>query len=255
MFFFFLPFRNYTKRKTAFRRKLWRKWYFWYARAMIWFFKKRYFSYQDSEHSTFYLSPTNESTNRLKELEENTESIYLNSWLFRNPVGINKYRKEIQAYFSPRKNIETFVSLQVEKWRKQNKTLIGVHIRQGDYLTWRKGAYYIEQARVREIIDEYLSFFKKNKDEILFVITSDGTVDEKLFYGLSFVVSKSNAVTDLFLLSSTDTIIGSDSTFGAFASYYGNLPFIVMQKNAMDWEYYQDKKEYFENKHCTVVHY
>jgi len=56
------------------------------------------------------------------------------------------------------------------------------------------------------------------------------------------------------LLAATDIIIGSDSTFGAFASYYGNLPFIVFEKK-IDWNYYKDKKYFFENKKCTTVHF
>jgi hypothetical protein len=254
-FFFFAPFTNYTKRKTAFRRKVWRKLYFWYVRISFYFSEKHFFSYKNSENKPYYLSPTEKSFGKLQEMETKNEDIYLDSWLFRNPVGIEKYRKEITGYFKPRKDIEILVSSLVKEWRAQHKTLIGVHIRQGDYRSWKNGVYFIEQTRIREIIDEYLSVFKKNKDEILFVITSDGLIDEKIFEGLNFAVSKQNAVTDLFLLASTDTIIGSNSTFGAFASYYGNIPLIVMQNTPIDWEYYRDKTKYFENEYCTMVHY
>jgi len=97
--------------------------------------------------------------------------------------------------------------------------------------------------------------FGKNKEKTCFVITSDGPINADEFPGLNVTVSKNNAVTDLFLLASTDVIIGSNSTFGAFASYYGNIPFIVMQKEKIDWEYYKNKDKFFENKYCTVAHY
>lgn len=254
-FFFFSPFTNYTKRKTAFRRRVWRKLYFWYERIAFYFLEKYFFPHKNLENKPYYLSPTEKSFGKLQEMETKNEDIYLDSWLFRNPVGIEKYRKEITEYFKPRKDIEILVSSLVKEWCTQHKTLIGVHIRQGDYRSWKNGVYFIEQNRVRKIIDEYLSVFKKNKDEILFVITSDGLIDEKIFEGLNFTVSKQNAVTDLFLLASTDTIIGSNSTFGAFASYYGNIPLIVMQNTPIDWEYYRDKTKYFENEYCTMVHY
>ena len=73
--------------------------------------------------------------------------------------------------------------------------------------------------------------------------------------GLNLSVSKKSAVYDLFLLSKTDIILGSNSTFSAFASYYGNIPLVVMQKEKMDWDYYADKKSYFENKYSTFVSY
>ena len=86
-------------------------------------------------------------------------------------------------------------------------------------------------------------------------MASDGPIEDGIFSGLNYIASKNNAVTDLFLLASTDTIIGSNSTFGAFASYYGNIPFIVMQKDSVDWEYYKDRNKYFENKYAAFVQY
>ena len=253
--FFFLPFTNYTKRKFALRRRIWRKLYFWYAKIVFHFIKNRLIVYKDQENKPYYLPPTINSPEVLRQFETTVGNIYFDSWLLRNPVGLEKYRDEIHSYFKPRKDINDVVVSQMKEWRKKGKMIVGIHVRQGDYKTWRGGAYLIKQSRVREIIDEYLSVLSKNKDEVFFVFTSDGSIDEKFFDGLSFTVSKNNAIADLFLLSSTDSIIGSDSSFGAFAAYYGNVPFIVMQSQAMDWEYYRDKKTFFENKYSTVVHY
>ena len=52
-----------------------------------------------------------------------------------------------------------------------------------------------------------------------------------------------------------DVIIGSDSSFGAFAAYYGNIPHIVFNKKSMDWAYYRNNQKYFQNKYCTLVHF
>ena len=252
---FFSPFTNYTGRKSAFRRKIWRKLYFWYARTVLWFFGEHSIAYKDADNKPYYLPPTKESSGRLSELEKEKKDIYFDSWLFRNPVGLEKYHKEIRRYFQPRNNISSFVASQIKNLRTRYQTIVGIHIRQGDYEVWRGGAYFITQQRVREIIDEYLSTSGKQREKTCFVITSDGPVDEKYFSSLNTVISKGDAVTDLFLLASTDIIIGSNSTFSAFASYYGNIPFIVMQKEQMDWIYYSDKKSYFENKYSTFVCY
>ena len=252
---FFNPFTNYTGRKNAFRRKVWRKLYFWYARTMLWFFGRHSIVYKDADNKPYYLPPTKESLGRLSELEKKGRDIYFDSWLFRNPAGLEKYREEVREYFKPRKDIKETVINNIKNLREKYKNLIGVHIRQGDYKTWRGGAYYITQTRVREILDEYLKTTCSNASEICFVITSDGSVDTSLFSGLNTLISKESAIHDLFLLASTNLIIGSNSTFGAFASYYGNIPFIVMQKEKMDWEYYKDKKRFFESKYSTFAHY
>ncbi len=252
---FFLPFENYTERKTAFRRKVWRKFYFWYTNILMWINKNNLISYVSANNKPLYLPPTKETEGKLKELEHGGKDIYLDGWLFRNPVGIEKYRNEIIEYFKPRSDIGARIAEQIKELRKQYQHLVGVHIRQGDYATWRSGAYFIEQKRVREILDEYISISKIDNNKICFTITSDGPIDTDFFDGLNIVVSSDNAVADLFLLASTDAIIGSNSTFGAFASYYGNIPFIVMEKGSMDWDYYSDKTNFFENKYSTMVHY
>ncbi len=252
--FFFLPFTNYTKRKTSLKRRLWRKLYEHYTKIIISINKQSVITSDNSENKPFYLPPTNENL-KLSEFEKLSKTIYFDGWLFRNPIGIKKYRKEIIEYFKPRQDIEKKVATQIKTLRSKFKNLIGIHIRQGDYKEWRNGAYFIPQTRVREIIDEYLKKSGLNTSETCFIITSDGPIETPLFSDLNLHLSKENAVHDLFLLSSTDLILGANSTFGAFASYYGDIPFIVMQKEQIDWSYYSDKKSYFENKYSTFVHY
>lgn len=252
--FFFLPFTNYTGRKSTFRRKLWKKLYGLYAKIVTLGNRKKKIVSNNKNVLPFYLPPTKENS-MLLSLERSGCQIYFDGWLFRNPTGLKKYGGEIREYFKPREDIEKSVESRISFLRNKFKNVIGVHIRQGDYKTWRKGAYYIEQSRVKEIIEEYMT--KNNLDikQTCFLITSDGKIDRKIFRDLNINVSNGNAVYDLFILSKTDVIIGSNGTFGAFSSYYGDKPFIVMQKGPMDWEYYSDKKNYFENKYSTFVNY
>lgn len=253
--FFFLPFQNYTKRKTAFRRKVWRKFYLWYTKLIAKTHHNDILSYESATNTPYYLPPTDNSHDMLRVIEEHAGNIYLDGWLFRNPKGLKKYHEEIKHYLRPRKDVSERVETQIKKIRMHYNHVVGVHIRQGDYATWRKGTYLIEQERVREIIKEYLEINSLDKEKVFFLITSDGSVDLAHFSGLHVMISDDNATGDLFLLASTDIIIGSNSTFGAFASYYGNIPFIVMQKEKMDWGYYHDKTSFFENKYSTMVHY
>jgi hypothetical protein len=87
-----------------------------------------------------------------------------------------------------------------------------------------------------------------------FIICSDEKIDLKKFKNLNISQNTGNEIEDLFLLAKTDFIIGANSTFGAFASYYGNIPFLVFD-HKIDWGYYFDKKYYFENKYSTMVNY
>lgn len=253
--FFFIPFKNYTKRKTAFQRKVWRKIYSWCTGIILRVSCDHVISYASPENRPFYLTPTKPSAGKLFHTEQSNGRIYFDGWLFRNPIGLEKYRENIVEYFKPKHIIASNINKKIRELRSKFKHIVGVHVRQGDYSSWRGGTYLIPQMRVKEILDEYINSKNSIASEICFVITSDGFIDKSLFGNLNTVISKENAVHDLFLLSSTDVIIGSNSTFGAFASYYGNIPLIVMQKENMDWTYYTDKNTYFENKYSTFVHY
>jgi hypothetical protein len=139
--------------------------------------------------------------------------------------------------------------------RSQYSKVIGVHIRQSDYRDFKHGNFIISQARVRTIIDEYIREKSLDISKILFLITSDGLIDSTLFAGLNVYISKENSVTDLFLLSKTDTVLGSDSSFGGFASWYGNIPHIIFKNEPVDWTYYADKTAFFENKYTLLAQY
>lgn len=241
---------NYTKRKTALKRRIGRKIYNWYANIISYFNKDRIIKTDIDAH---YLPPTKVSDQELEKLESDNSDIYFDGWLFRNPIGIEKYRKEIHEYFRPRKDIEEVVESTISDLKNKYSKVVGVHIRQGDYKNWRGGGYFIEQSRVKEVINEYINIFNINKEKTCFLLTSDSPIDQSLFSDINIYVSKNNAVTDLFLLSSTDIIVGSNSTFGSFASYYGNIPLIVIQNSNMDWEYYKNRTGFFENKYSTFV--
>lgn len=250
-FIFILPFRETIRRKNSIKRKLWRKVYLIYPRLVK--LIKRDAVITCSYGEPYYIPPTKELPRSFK--ESYGQTIYLHGWLFRNPEGLKKYRDEIVDFFSPASEIMRKIDQFISNKRKQYEHIVGVHIRQGDYRTWQGGKYFIDEKRAREILDEYLRFTGRHASKTIFIVASDGAIDPKSFTGLNMELAKGNAVEDLFLLSKTDIIIGSDSTYGDFAAYYGNIPHIVMTNSPVDWNYYRGRKTYFMGKYATWVHF
>jgi len=242
------PFKNHKKRRNSFKRQLWRNFYKIYILFVRVFKKENIISSTNSKNEVFYLPPSSEDKSGLEK-----DKLYFEGWLFRNPVGIEKYREEILGYFRPIQSIETKISNFLKN--HSGKHMVGVHIRQGDYRTFKNGQFFIEQNRIREILNQYLGVIKKAPNEVTFIITSDGQIDETEFKGLQYEISKMGPVEDLFLLSKMTAVLGSDSSFGNFAAYYGNIPHIIFKNEEIDWEYYKNKNLYFPNKYCTLVHY
>ena len=247
-------FRNSAGRRNDLRNRLWRNIYFIYAKVIKTLIRfsteKILLSSENNNSQAIYLPPTS-----LVNLLENKETGYFVGWLFRNPVGINKFKNELTQSFSPNEKIKNKVDEIIKPLRLKYHKIVGIHIRQSDYKEFKGGIYFIDQKRIKEIIEEYIKQNTIDRNQILFIITSDGKIEKEIFDDLNIYISKENAVTDLFILSKTDTIIGSDSSFGAFASWYGNIPHIIMTNHPVDWIYYIDKKEYFENKYSKMVQY
>lgn len=182
----------------------------------------------------------------------NTE--YITDWTFRSPANTRRHRKEICRLFTPDNTITARNENEIQVLRKKYDKVVGVHIRRGDYQTENWKRLLFTDARVSRILDQYLEFVKLPAIKVCFLICSDGKTEPGAYGNKRVVLSRGNAIEDLYKLSLTDAIIGSDSTFGAFASFYGDKPYIVLDDKT-DWTYYRDKTGYFENKFNTTVNY
>ena len=229
--------------------RFWRTFYAGWNKLVLGLHASCTLSSQNTANATTYLPPTQPLQS------PPCSTLYFAGWLFRNPDGLKKYRTQLLDAFSPRADIKQKVDETIAALRTNKKHLIGVHIRQGDYKTFKGGRYLVPTARMREIIDEYITERGISPADTAVLIASDEAVDLTLFKGLEVLRSAEDAVTDLFLLSRCDTVIGSDSSFGNFAAWYGNIPHIVATKEPVDWSYYADKKEYFQNKYATLVQF
>lgn len=250
-FFFFKPFSDSHGRRTTPKTRFWRFIYKIYVGIIIFFHKKQVISSVNTRSEKYFLPPTQE-VSLLSSQENSTDVLYFTGWLFRNPKGLEKYRKQITDYLKPRLKYTKNIDARIDAARRNYKHIVGAHIRQTDYRTHKSGTYFVPPERVRVILEEYLVNFHKDPKETLFIIASDEHVDEKTFIGLNTTNSGGNAVEDLYILSLCDVIIGSNSSFGNFAAYYGNKPHIVLQKEPMDWDYYKGKESYFENKYSVM---
>jgi len=200
----------------------------------------------------FFLPPTSKAENIIGKLNG---THYFVNWFFRNPVGIKKYRKEIVELFTPTEQIINITEKKIREAKRDYKHVVGVHFRQGDYKSSNWKHLYLKAEKIKEAMGEYINHNHISIDDVLFIFCSDGTISKNDFKDFYTIYNGGSMMEDLFLLSKTDAILGSDSTFGAFSSFYGNIPLIVMTNKKIDWKYYEDKHEYFENKYNTTVCY
>lgn len=148
-------------------------------------------------------------------------SYFMNTWSFRVKELLEKHGDEIRSYFTPDEAVLTLGALKVEKVRKKEGCVIGVHIRKGDYKNFEQGEHFYSYD---EYADACRSILQCSKTPLSFVICSNEPLDPDSFSEFDFVFAGGNAIEDLHTLASCDYIIGPPSTFSMWASFWGQKP-------------------------------
>ena len=138
---------------------------------------------------------------------------------------LSKSKNELVRVFMPKEEIVTKANALISRIKHDFDFIIGVHIRHGDYKTWRNGRHYYS-------FEEFHSFMLQIKDiypehNVAFFISSNAQVDTSLFRNCNcykFDKEPSGDILDLYTLSLCDRIIGPWSTYSRWASFIGEVP-------------------------------
>lgn len=146
----------------------------------------------------------------------NAQLIFPDGWLFRTAYLTGNDKTWVKALFRPNKQVSENLT-KFEGYFKNN-SVVGLHIRRGDYKTFLGGKYYFELSYYSKLIEEIKNEFPQSK----IIICSDEKLPEEFKQIEGVKVSESDFLTDLFLLSNCRYIIGPPSTFSLLAGYIGD---------------------------------
>lgn len=189
----------------------------------------------------------------LPEKYKECDTLYFFGWLFRNPLGLARHREAIISAFAPSKRVQKKIDDIMAPMRNAHLR-IGIHIKQKPFKGFENGEFLVSPQRVRAIVDEQVREKALNAKEVALIVVSDREIPSAIFEGYTAIHSTENEKTNLFLLSKCDVIIGFNSTFSNLSAWFGNVPHIVTTEEPIDWEYYRNKTDYFENKYATFTH-
>lgn len=144
---------------------------------------------------------------------------------------IDKQSDAIRDIFRFNKNITNQVD-EVFNLLNKDQIIVGVHIRRGDYRTWKDGAFFYDDQ-------EYLSFMKLLNDQLAvnnlgvkFLLCSNEPIEIGNFEELDcFTISETSGEKDLYALSKCNYIIGPPSTYSQWASFIGCVPMKFMMSS------------------------
>lgn len=152
-----------------------------------------------------------------------------------NAEMVEKQSDAIRKIFAFNSEITDFV----DKFLAQQDgfTLVGVHIRRGDYKEWLNGIYYYTD-------DEYICILKWIKEQfetkgsrVKFLLCSNEKTNIENYSDLGcLIVPDTSGARDLYALSKCDYIIGPPSSYSQWASFLGKVPvkFIMRANEEID---------------------
>ncbi len=153
----------------------------------------------------------------------------------RNIIFAHDYYPEVwdreRSLFTPSDSIVESVNASFSRFRRDGASkIVGVHIRKGDYKRYLDGRFYYED-------DEYAAFMQQMTQllgqDTRFLIVSNEKVCREHFAPFHLLdISTTKAAEDMYALSQCDYIMGPFSTFSAWASLYGSVPYYFFKREA-----------------------
>lgn len=135
-------------------------------------------------------------------------------------------RPILQFLFDLKSELKETVDI---NFKHQDKIICGVHIRGGDYRYWLNGKYFYDQTVYHKAMERFLTFFPEKK--VCFFICSNEPINKEIFEDFEyFTISGTSVSQDIYALSRCDYMIGTFSSFNAWASLLGRVPlFTIME--------------------------
>lgn len=172
-------------------------------------------------------------------------NVMVEGWYVRFYDLFLKYKPEIVNLFSFKKSISDGIMSYLASKTGGSELNLGVHIRRGDYKTWKGGRYYFDD-------DTYIGYIRRfagqhnDRNINVFICGNDPSLDKTRYmeelggpvkaHGaqgfcrrISVFFPDGNPGEDLCLLSECDYIMGAPSTFSLVASMYHDRPLMWIE--------------------------
>lgn len=148
--------------------------------------------------------------------------VFVHGWRIRAPESVRRQAAVIREFFRPVAESEQAARLAMEPLRRQADVVVGVHIRQGDYRTWKQGQFFFTPEQYAAWMRELAAQFPGRRTA--FFVCSDEPRRAEEFPGLTVGLGGPSPVADLYALAQCDYLLGPPSTFSQWASFSGNKP-------------------------------
>ena len=147
-------------------------------------------------------------------------------WKFRSAPLLAKHAAAVRTHFQIAPEHQANIQESLAPLRRTGKRIVGVHIRHGDYRTWKDGRYYYpieDYAATMRLIAE-----QNQAQQTTFLVCGNSNLTQQDFAGLDVHFPTGHLIEDMYSLAEVDLIIGPPSTFSAWSAFMGQVPCLRM---------------------------
>ena len=152
--------------------------------------------------------------------------LFVQDWFFRNTDNCVRHREAICSFFTPWDHHLSRARASVAAARRPGGLVVGLHIRRGDYDRFKDGRFFYPYERYRQAAVSTRDALAPAA--VSFLVCSDEPVPSGALAGLDVHHGPGHEVEDLYALAHCDRILGPPSTFNRWASYWGDVPLLVI---------------------------
>ena len=148
--------------------------------------------------------------------------LLLSGWRFRDLALFDKHADRIRRFFQPVAPHAGNVEALIRSCREGADVLIGVHIRRGDYKEFLGGRYFYDHQGYAGLMRRAQALFPGRR--VRFLLCSNEPVPAESFQDFDYRLSTNHLVEDMYSLAGCDYLLGPESTYTMWASFYGQVP-------------------------------
>lgn len=163
---------------------------------------------------------------------------FVQGWLFRSNRLFENYAGDIRKFFIPsdylKQQLDKFFH---QKFSDRSETVIGIHVRRGDYKSFESGKYLYSLEEYKVIITQLEKLFKDKKPHFLVCSNEKINFEFEKTNNPKITYAPGHEFLDMYCLANCNYIAGPPSTYSMWASFYGNKLLYQIKNVSKDIQY------------------
>ncbi len=159
--------------------------------------------------------------------------LFTQNYVFRQHAWCARHAAYIRRVFTPLPAFQQAADAVLCRARADGATVVGVHIRHGDYQQHLGGRFFFPIAAYARLMARMQALLAPRA--VVFVVCSNSALTPAEFPGLCAHFGPGHLVADLAALAGCDWLLGPPSSFSAWAAFAGQRPLLVVEDPAADF--------------------